>query len=154
MQHKIAMTAFHDETHNPLIQLAILLITFFQGSVLGELLDAPARPQQHVRLLNLMHIHRQRSSFHKIHQRLRRRGHVFLKTYPISYGKRQTGHGYEEIPSAALEPRIARNDVVLIVLQQMELMGGVNETVVESIHGVMFHYLLAHDGIQLAGIHL
>ena len=60
------MTAVDDVTDDILQELAIALETLVAPCLLGILLDSPHGPQGHIRLFNLVDLHRQGLTFHEL----------------------------------------------------------------------------------------
>ena len=135
------MVAQFNPLHDVTYQTAILLIYRLHVRQFGILLDAPNRPEQHVRLVDLINLYAERFALHEFTDAPLGSGHDSLKLVKLSVGNGQTGQRDEHVTRTALEPGITRQHIVTIVAVYDELMGTVHQVVVEIVTGCADIYL-------------
>ena len=149
------MTALLDVFHDVLHQPAVHLDRLVAPGILSILLDGPDGPQGHVGLLHLVDLHRQRLPGHELAQTLLRRLHHQLEVVLLVDGQRQARQGDERVPRAALEPRVAGQQVACVVgLAVVELVGSGHQTVVEVVARHAKADLLVEQLLQLTRLRL
>ena len=94
-------------------------------------------------------------AFHKLAQRHLGSLHHQVEVLVLLDGESETGQCDERIAGAALEPRIAGKDIsVVVLLMDMELVGGIDETVEEVIaRGALFDFGIEQP-LQTGGLAL
>ena len=128
------MSASKDILDNVLYQFAIHLIALLLTGILGILLNGPDSPQRYVRMFHLVYFHTQRLLLHKLTQALLGGLHDQFEVILLANGQRQAWQCDKRITGTGLEPRIASQQITVIVgLAVVELMGGRYQTVVEAV---------------------
>ena len=107
------------------------------------MLDAPHCPQQDVGSVTLIHLNTYRAAADDVVDGLDACGHHALIVIHLVAGQCQAREGDEGVAGTAFEPWIAGDYVFLTVFLVMELMGGVDQTLGETVAaGVDFHFLI------------
>ena len=142
------MLPLEDERHHLAQQVAILLKALPTTDVLGILLEAIDGPKQGVGLIHLVDAHTGRLFVHEVVERFGSGLHVFLKLRRLADGQCQAGHGDESVACPRLEPRISGHDVFLAFELLAELVGSVDQAVIERVARVVFFDFLVQDGLE------
>ena len=114
-------------------EFAILLSSLPDAPFLSILLYAPNSPEHNVRLLNLVDSHGERFARHKLVERLDGSLHAQSEIVVVVCGKGETRQRDECIARTSLEPRNACENVALVTLTIVELVGCINERVIEIV---------------------
>ena len=109
------MLVLLNECHDVAQQLAILFLAALLTQLLAILLDSPYCPQGYVGLLYFINLRCRRLLFHELAQCTLSRSHHQLEVFVFGYAQRQTRQGDEGVAGAALEPRIAGQQVAVVV---------------------------------------
>ena len=147
------MSAPDDVVHQFARQASVELVGSLASHGLGILLDGPYGPESHVGLFHLVDVDRHRLARHELAQPLGRRLHHLLKSCALAARERQSGQGDKGVASAAFEPRVSRQDIVLSLLRAVEkLVCGVVEAMYEVVSRYALLALLLEDGCEGGGI--
>ena len=122
-----------DVAYDVFHQLAVHLQAFLDARLLGILLNGPYGPEGYVGLLHLVYLPG-RLAGHEGAQLFLCRLHDEFEVVLLLDGQCQSGQCDEGVASAALEPRIAGQQVALVLAcAVVELMSGVDQTVEEVV---------------------
>ena len=145
------MPALLDVVDDVLQQLAVSFEALIASNILGILLNGPHGPEGNVGLLHLIDFYAQGLVLHELTQAALGGIHHQLKVVGLVDGQRQAGQGNKGVAGAALEPRIAGQQIARVVgLAVVELVGGGDQTMVEVVAGHAQVYLLLEKALQRA----
>ena len=136
MQEEVGVLAVANELYHLAQQVAIKFVALLAGNIFAILLYAPDCPKQRVGLFHFVDGHGERLLIDVTADSLRGGFHIFLVHLDLADGKRDARHGDKHVAGAALEPRIAGKEIVLAVLLHLELVGGIDEAVIETVAAV------------------
>ena len=134
-------------------KLTILLVTLLLRGLLGILLQSPDSPKRNVRHLDFCDMNRKRLALHKLIVTTHGSLHHQLKVVVLLDRESKTRQRDECITGTALEPRIARQDVSVVVLfTTMELMRRIHQTMEEIITWRTLIYFFFKEFLQATGL--
>ena len=133
VNEEVVVLAAPDVEHDVFEQRAVLFEALTARGMLGILLDAPRGPEQGVGLLHLVDVNGQRALVDEVVDGLARCFHVGLEAVSFADGQCEARHRNKGVACTRLEPRISCQQIGLAILRYTELVGGIHQTVVETV---------------------
>ena len=119
------------------------------------MLHSPDTPHRHIRLFHLIYLARLLLAVHEVAQLALGSLHHQFEVVLLLNGERQSRQRDKGIARATLEPRITCQQVAVVILRaEVELMGGIDQTVEEVVTRRTQRYLFLEKFLQLARLNL
>ena len=154
-EFKVRMLVALYELENVDKQLSIFLVGLGIAYLVCILLNCPYCPKKHVRLLYLVDKAFEWLARHEVPDALCCRIHHEFEVVVLLNGKCETWEGDERIACTDLEPRISGKQIALgVAYTYMELVGSINESVVEAVDRQAKSYFLIEEFLQRFWLYL